>query len=88
MPADIEAESLVLDRSTDAAHVPGILFDDDDVVTLFSKQVSRREAGRSGAYDRNVGMVIGSTHGSSKRLCVGQPLDAFAKRHQLHPNYK
>jgi hypothetical protein len=68
MSANIESETLVLDRSTDPADVKRIFFDHDDLETLLSKQISRCETRRPGAYDRNISMLICSAHVSLERL--------------------
>ncbi|EEF23573.1 conserved hypothetical protein [Ricinus communis] len=81
MSADIEPESVVLDRPADTTHMPGILFDDDDAESLLSEQVGRREPGGSGPYDRNVGMMIGSAHASSGPRSVGWPPGFVRQRH-------
>jgi len=53
VPADVEAEALVLDRSRKAADVFAVRLENDHVVPGFSEQVRGREAGGAGAdYER------------------------------------
>lgn len=62
MSTNIKSEAIVLDRSADAANVMWIFLDNNDLITLFTKKIGRCKAGRPGANDRDIGMVIDSVH--------------------------